>query len=157
MRIILHNERETAALAARVAAALRPGDVLTCEGEMGTGKTTFLAAMIRAWAGRPEMNVTSPTFTLVQQYERGGVILWHYDLFRLKDARELEELGLDQAAEGITCIEWPSIACAWIPANSLALRFAYGQNERERRLEVGLPPHEARWSEVFGHESRGEG
>ena len=108
--IDLPDEDATAALAEDIAARLRPGDVVTLRGGLGAGKTTFARALIRAIADDPALEVPSPTFTLVQTYP-GRVTVAHFDLYRLSDAGELDEIGFDDAvAEGAALVEWPERA-----------------------------------------------
>ena len=109
--IELADEAETAALAIKLAAAARPNDVLSLIGDLGAGKTVFARAFINARAAATQ-EVPSPTFTLVQTYafpDPGDDIpVYHFDLFRIEDAGELEDLGMEDAfAGGISLIEWP--------------------------------------------------
>jgi len=106
-RLPLPNETATAALAAALAPRLQPGDAVLLEGPLGAGKTSFARALIRRLAGAGT-EVPSPTFNLVLTYDIGDTTLWHFDLYRIADRRELDELGLDDAlADGISLIEWP--------------------------------------------------
>ena len=96
------------ALAQRLAARLRAGDVVLLEGPMGAGKTTLTRALVAALDGDPDQ-VSSPTFTLMHHYAARLPVL-HIDAWRLADAEELRAIGFDEALEagGIACIEWPS-------------------------------------------------
>lgn len=118
----LASEEATAALAARLAALARPGDVLALWGGLGVGKTVFARAFIRARAGAP-VEVPSPTFTLVQIYdatEANPGDMYHFDLFRLDAGEEALELGIDDAfAGGISLIEWPDRMGALLPPHRL--------------------------------------
>lgn len=101
----LPDEAATAALAQLLAPLLRQGDVLALQGDLGAGKTTFARALINALEG-PVEEVPSPTFTLVQTYQRGELEIWHFDLYRLEDPEEAWELGIEEAfSEGVSLIE----------------------------------------------------
>ncbi len=114
----------------------RSGDILALQGDLGVGKTVFARAFVRALCG-PETEVPSPTFTLLQVYDCADVQIYHFDLYRLEDAEEALELGLDEAfAEGISVIEWPGRLDYLLPSKSLTLTLAYGDGERRRRLDI---------------------
>jgi tRNA threonylcarbamoyladenosine biosynthesis protein TsaE len=133
--IELPDEAATAALAARVAALARPGDVIALKGELGVGKTAFARAFLRArgTAGA----IPSPTFTLVQLYELGEVAVWHFDGYRLHDPEEAWELGIEDAfAGGISLIEWPERFGALIPAQRLEIALLPGATPAARRAEI---------------------
>ena len=102
-----HSERETAAVGREIAAHLRPGDVVLLAGELGAGKTAFVRGLAEG-LGIDPTEVTSPTFTLIQEYAGGRVPLYHVDLYRLKPV-EVDDLGLDDLTMegGVTAIEWP--------------------------------------------------
>ncbi len=113
--IELPDEAATAALAARIAALARAGDVIALKGELGAGKTSFARAFIRARGGAGE--VPSPTFTLVQVYDVGDAAIWHFDCYRLRRPEEAWELAIEDAfAEGISLIEWPERLGPLVPA-----------------------------------------
>jgi tRNA threonylcarbamoyladenosine biosynthesis protein TsaE len=128
----LPDEAATEALARRLAPLLAPGDRIALSGPVGAGKSTFARALIRALVGDPAAEVPSPTFTLVQTYDARGPAgtVWpvhHFDLYRLTDPSEVEELGWDEAlAEGLCLIEWPDRAGALLPAERLDLALATG-------------------------------
>jgi tRNA threonylcarbamoyladenosine biosynthesis protein TsaE len=101
-----HSESETADTGRDLAASLRPGSVVLLIGDLGAGKTAFVRGLAQG-LGVPSEEVSSPTFTLVQEYRGGRLPLFHVDLYRLNDPREIDDLGLDEIAdEGVLAIEW---------------------------------------------------
>ncbi len=136
IEIDLADETATADLAAALARIARPGDVLALSGDLGTGKTTFARAFIRA-VGATQEEVPSPTFTLAQIYEAGTRTVYHFDLFRLSAPEETEELGMDDAfADGISLIEWPDRLGPRLPAERLDVALAMGAHPRARRVRL---------------------
>ncbi|WP_179945875.1 tRNA (adenosine(37)-N6)-threonylcarbamoyltransferase complex ATPase subunit type 1 TsaE, partial [Methylobacterium indicum] len=107
--IVLPDESATEDLGRFLAEILRPGDLVALSGGLGGGKTTLARAIIREIVGDPELEVPSPTFTLVQPYEgRNGQAVVHADLYRLRGPDELVELGFDEMTErAIALVEWP--------------------------------------------------
>ncbi len=136
----LADEAATQTLAQKVAEIALPGDVLALSGDLGSGKTVFARAFINARAeGLKE--VPSPTFTLVQEYEfssSGGAIpVVHFDLFRVKDAAEVRELGMDEAfVSGISLVEWPERINGHLPADRLEVCLDQGPTEDSRRATI---------------------
>ncbi|MCY1126630.1 tRNA (adenosine(37)-N6)-threonylcarbamoyltransferase complex ATPase subunit type 1 TsaE [Frigidibacter sp. RF13] len=124
LSLALPSPEATAALAARIAPLLGPGQVMLLEGEIGAGKTHFARALIQtllAAEGRRE-DVPSPTFTLVQVYETARGEIWHADLYRLTDPSEVIELGLTEAFETAIClVEWPDRLGDLAPREALLL------------------------------------
>lgn len=122
----------TARLGASIARGLTPGDAVALWGDLGAGKTTLARAILTA-LGVAE-NVPSPTFTLVQTYDTTPPVS-HYDLYRLKAGRELEELGFDDAlAEGAVLVEWPERAPEALPPEALHVRLGAQDGVRTARL-----------------------
>jgi tRNA threonylcarbamoyladenosine biosynthesis protein TsaE len=104
--ITTHSELETAAVGRELGATLSAGDVVLLVGDLGAGKTAFVRGLA-AGLGVAEGEVSSPTFTLVQEYRGGRLPLFHVDLYRLNDPREVDDLGLDEIADdGVLAIEW---------------------------------------------------
>ena len=103
------SSAETEALAARLSLWARPGFLILLSGDLGSGKSTFARAFIRALAGgRDDFDVPSPTFTLVQAYDETRIPVFHADLYRLKEANDLDELGLtDLLSNHVGLVEWP--------------------------------------------------
>jgi len=104
--ITTRSESETAAVGRELAATLSAGDVVLLYGDLGAGKTAFVRGLAEG-LGVQRDEVSSPTFTLVQECRGGRLPLFHVDLFRLNDPREIDDLGLDEIAEnGAMAIEW---------------------------------------------------
>jgi len=149
--LLLPDEAATAALARRVAACCRAGDVIALYGDLGTGKTVFARAFIAALdsGGEPE-DVPSPTFTLVQCYEREPAPVWHFDLYRISRPDEVYELGFEEAlGEAISLIEWPERMGPLLPADRLEVHLAYGETASARQaVLVGAGAWDVRLSEL---------
>ena len=144
--IELPDEAATAALAARIAALARPGDVIALKGELGAGKTSFARAFIRARGGVEA--VPSPSFTLVQVYELGEGTVWHIDGYRLRHPEEAWELDIEDAfSEGISLIEWPERLGSLVPARRLEITLSAGPTPASRRaaIDPGCAPG-AEWA-----------
>lgn len=122
--ILLADEEATLRLGEDVALALRPGDVVALQGDLGAGKTTLARAIIRSLRADPDLDVPSPTYTLVQDYE-GAPRLTHADLYRLGHPEEAEELGLREAAtDSIVLLEWPEKGAGHVPPPTLRIVIA---------------------------------
>jgi tRNA threonylcarbamoyl adenosine modification protein YjeE len=131
------TEIDVARLADEVAFFLQPGDTLCLEGDLGAGKSTFARALIRTLTGDPELDVPSPTFTLTQSYETPRFDVAHFDLYRVTDPDELDELGLEAAlARGVAVIEWPSRGGKRIPADHYAMLFEETGAEDRRSITI---------------------
>jgi tRNA threonylcarbamoyladenosine biosynthesis protein TsaE len=100
------SELQTAALGEDLGRVLRPGDVVLLYGDLGAGKTAFVRGMARGIGANPD-EVTSPTFTIVQEYAGSSATLYHVDLYRL-EGPEIDDLGLEDlvSGDGIVAIEW---------------------------------------------------
>lgn len=132
-RLHLRDEADTTALAQRLAPCLLQGDIVLLQGDLGSGKTHFARALIRARLGEhgAATEIPSPSFTLVQTYDAPDGALWHADLYRLSDPQEVLELGLDAAFDDAIClIEWPERWDDGWPDTTVLLQF---------RLPPGAP------------------
>ncbi len=105
--LVLADDDATAALGRRIAAALKPGDLILLHGDLGAGKTALARTIVRTLMGDDTLDVPSPSFALVQPYDGKGVSILHTDLYRIRDPREVDELGLFDRPETIVLCEWP--------------------------------------------------
>ncbi|MPZ19604.1 MAG: tRNA (adenosine(37)-N6)-threonylcarbamoyltransferase complex ATPase subunit type 1 TsaE [Luteitalea sp.] len=142
IRTVTISEPGTIALAARLAARLEPGGVLLLFGDLGAGKTAFVRGLAEG-LGVPAEEVSSPTFTLVQEYRGGKLPLYHVDLYRLSPG-EVDDLGLDALApDGIIAIEWADRLPRPIPG-AVEVRLEDEGDDNRQVTIVGLDlPREA--------------
>lgn len=132
LTVPLPDEAATARLAARLATALTPGDLVALRGDLGAGKTALCRALIRSVTD-PEAEVPSPTFTLVQSYDTDLGPLWHFDLYRLSGPDEVLELGWEEArAEAVSLVEWPDRLGPLLPADRLEVAMGYDGPDARR-------------------------
>ncbi|MGC9954667.1 MAG: tRNA (adenosine(37)-N6)-threonylcarbamoyltransferase complex ATPase subunit type 1 TsaE [Rhizomicrobium sp.] len=144
MPVQLSDLAATEALGARIAAGLGIGDAVALKGDLGAGKTTLARAILRA-LGVTE-SVPSPTFTLVQTYETARLAVRHYDLYRIRNPREIDELGLDDALdEGAVLIEWPENAEGHLPGDLLHVALTT-TGPGSRRADIAGP---VRWASLL--------
>jgi tRNA threonylcarbamoyladenosine biosynthesis protein TsaE len=142
--MILKDERATLAFGRKLARQLRTGDVVTLSGPLSAGKTTLVRGLLGALGHDGE--VPSPSFAIVQPYESVQPPVWHVDLYRVENASDLQELGLDDIRrEGVLIVEWPEHAGsdAWPEALALSLQVA---DSGSRALTAQVPASwESRW------------
>ena len=150
--MILQDEDATIKLAIKLAEYAQAGDAILLSGPLGAGKSLFARAFLRAFCQAPNLEVPSPTYTLVQSYESPLCVVSHFDLWRLGSPDELEELGWDEAREGVVLVEWPQKLEDMLPEDALNLQIhvlADGQRQarlsgwEERLNEVDLTDYEA--------------
>lgn len=111
------NIEDTIAFSKNCANNAHNGDAFTLQGPLGAGKSEFARGFIRHLMGE-EIDVPSPTFTLVQTYETPKLLIWHFDLYRLEDADEIYEIGWEDAiSDGVLLIEWPERLGNLLPKN----------------------------------------
>ena len=132
--LFLASEADTIRLGEDIARAVRPGDLICLSGDLGAGKSTFARALIRAMADDDALDVPSPTFTLVQAYAL-RIPVAHFDLYRIADGSELDELGFEEAlADGVCLVEWPEQVEDWLPARRVTLTLGHADKGRTARL-----------------------
>lgn len=135
-RLLINNGGDIKALGVEIAKGLKPGDIISLTGNLGTGKTT-LSKAIAEGLGITEM-ITSPTFTIVQEYESGRLPLYHFDVYRINHVEEMYELGYEEYffGQGVCIIEWADLIEEIIPEDSIKIRLEYGEKEDQRILEI---------------------
>jgi tRNA threonylcarbamoyladenosine biosynthesis protein TsaE len=132
--ITTHSENETADVGRRLASTLEAGSVLLLVGDLGAGKTALVRGLAEGLGIVPE-EVSSPTFTLMQEYRGGRLKLIHVDLYRLNEAREIDELGLEELGLGsVLAIEWADKLPRPI-ADAIEVRIDHRDGE-ERQLTI---------------------
>lgn len=133
-KLTTHSSEETVLLAKRFAASLKPKDVLALEGDLGAGKTCFVKGLAAGLNVPEKLYVRSPSFTLLNEYRGGRLPLYHFDFYRLTNADELADLGLDEYfdGDGVTVIEWADRFPGELPRNARHVKFKIvSENERE--------------------------
>jgi tRNA threonylcarbamoyladenosine biosynthesis protein TsaE len=141
--MILEDEAATAHVGAALAKVVRPGDVIRLSGPLGVGKTALARGLIEALGHEAE--VPSPSFAIVQPYEELTPAIFHVDLYRIEERSEIEELGLDSAADAVLIVEWPERAGEAVWPQALGLSLEFGRNG-DRILTAEVPPSwEGRW------------
>ena len=136
-RYLTHSEQETAGVAATLARRLPPGTVVLLYGELGAGKTAFVRGFVKGVGIAPD-EVSSPTFTVIQQYGGDGRV-YHVDLYRL-GPDEVEDLGLEELPEGggLVCIEWAD-RLPWSMAGTVSVRITDRGNDTRELAIDGAP------------------
>ena len=133
MSVVCSEEADTVAVAGRLAAEVRPGDVIALAGPLGSGKTRF-AGGLAAGLGVQEQ-VVSPTFVLMREYRSGFIPFVHVDVYRLSSMNEFDDLEVfERAAEGVVVIEWGDVVAPTLPADHLVVRIDVGP-DHERTIE----------------------
>ncbi len=131
------DEAELLRLAAALSSVLVHGDCVALQGDLGAGKTTFARAVVRAFLADPGHDVPSPTFALRQDYHGARGDIAHFDLYRLSDARELDELGFDEGLDRrVTLVEWPERAASSLPRDLFELQLRNGARPDVRHLTL---------------------
>jgi tRNA threonylcarbamoyladenosine biosynthesis protein TsaE len=141
MKLHSQSPDETRALAAALADLLVAGDLVLLVGDLGAGKTAFVQGLARGL--EVQEPVTSPTFTIVQEYA-GRLPLTHVDVYRLERVQDLYDLGLEERGDrGVTVVEWGDLVEQAVPAEHLVIRIEPGAADTDRVLELSC--HGPRW------------
>ena len=138
-KVNLSSETKTKELATQFLKKLKPGNIVFLYGEMGVGKTTFVRYLINGFQKKNNIKiteVTSPTFNLLNEYQLNKIKINHYDLFRIKSAKEINDLDLfEDKKNSITLIEWPEIIKNK-PDNLIELVFEYENDHSSRSVQI---------------------
>ena len=136
MEFITHSPEETRALGGRLADVLRGGEVVAFTGDLGAGKTAFVSGMAAALG--VEDRVTSPTFTIVNEYEGGRLPLFHFDMYRLGSADELFHIGWEDylARNGVCAVEWSENVEEAIEGDAIRVDIHRGEDENSRVITI---------------------
>jgi len=138
-KIDISLEKNTEFISKKFSNYIKKGDIIFFYGEIGVGKTTFIKYLINNLQNKKKLNLTeipSPTFNIVNEYKIDEIIINHYDLFKLRDPKELYNIGLfENNSEIVTLVEWPEIISNK-PKNIIELFFSYENDFKERKLEI---------------------
>lgn len=131
MVVETNSDRETFALGEKLGKAAQPGQIYTLVGDLGVGKTVFTQGM--AWGLGITEPISSPTFTIIQEYQEGRLPFYHFDVYRIGDIEEMEEIGYDDYffGHGVCMIEWANLIEELLPDRVIGVRI-------EKDLEKGF-------------------
>jgi tRNA threonylcarbamoyladenosine biosynthesis protein TsaE len=136
IEIISNSAEQTFDIARLIGEKLIDGDLLALSGELGSGKTCFTKGLAKGLGVSEEYQITSPTFTLINEYP-ARCKLYHFDVYRLNDYSEMEDLGYEEylAGDGVVVIEWAEKIARIIPRDSIFIDFEY-VNENSRKMII---------------------
>ena len=136
VEFVTNSKLETEELGARLAARLEPGAVVAFTGDLGAGKTAFTRGLARG-LGIPD-RVTSPTFTIVNEYEGGRLPLFHFDMYRLASSEELFDIGWEDylARGGVCAVEWSENVAGAIEPDAVRVSIRRGDGDDDRVIAI---------------------
>lgn len=132
-KYISNSVEDTNKIAAEFARTIEPGQIVLLVGDLGAGKTAFVKGVVKALHGDPDQ-VTSPTFTIVNEYLLDDFPIYHFDLYRLENPNELYNIGFEEYfyGSGVCFIEWPERASDFFDDNTIVVNIKkLGDNKRE--------------------------
>ena len=139
-KINISEEKDTKSVAEKLSKLIKQGDFILLSGNLGVGKTTFIKYVINFLqkVNKQKISeVTSPTFTVINEYQIKKILIKHYDLYRIKNKKELNNLGIQEnLKDQITLVEWPEIVKKIKTKNSINLIFEYKKNYTQRYLSI---------------------
>lgn len=135
-KFISKNENDTKNLAKKLASKLKPRDIIVLTGDLGSGKTKFTEGFLSYFG--LENEISSPTFTIVNEYKKNDINIYHFDVYRLEDSSEFSEIGGEEYFEnGICLIEWGELIEDVLPKNYIHITFTKDDhNENVRILNI---------------------
>lgn len=139
MQLITNCEADTKNFAKSLAKILKPKDIVVLTGELGSGKTKFVEGFLSYFG--LENEISSPTFTIVNEYKHNDINIYHFDVYRLADSSEFYEIGGDEYFDtGICLIEWGELIEDALPSNYIHITFTKNENEENSRiLDIDFP------------------
>ncbi len=146
--ITCKTEKDTRILAEKLADIAQKRDIFALYGTLGVGKSTFSRYFIQHLCGK--IDVPSPTFTLLQTYEAKTFDIWHYDMYRIKNAEEAYELGIEDAFfEGVSLIEWPEKVADVLPADMWKITITTENSDRHFCIDLISAEKNKRLEEIL--------
>ncbi|PKN06571.1 MAG: tRNA (adenosine(37)-N6)-threonylcarbamoyltransferase complex ATPase subunit type 1 TsaE [Deltaproteobacteria bacterium HGW-Deltaproteobacteria-7] len=138
------SSRQTYAIGFAVGAKAGEGDIFALSGELGAGKTCFTGGLARGLGVSEDYTITSPTFTLINEYP-GRCRLYHFDVYRLNQIGELDDLGYDEyvSGKGVVAIEWAEKIADALPTGAIVINFTY-IDENKRVISISGPQKRVR-------------
>ena len=137
IKFISNSPKQTEKFAQMLASKITKGNTILLYGDMGAGKTTFTKYLLKAFG--VQSAVTSPTFTIVNEYEQNGIKINHFDMYRLEDESDAQEIGLEEmlnSKDGINIVEWPQKASSFLPDRCIQISInILGETKREFLVE----------------------
>lgn len=149
--IVTKSPQETEYIGKRIASFLSPGDIISLTGDLGAGKTLFVQGIAKGLG--IEQMVTSPTFTIIQEYDEGKIPLYHMDVYRIEDPLEMEDIGYEEYfyGEGVTCVEWGNLILELFPKEHLKIHITHLEDGREMSFTPVGRHYESLVEELTGH------
>ena len=133
LKFISHNENETLSFGKKLASFLKKGDILVLTGELGSGKTKLTEGILTYYGLEDE--ISSPTFTIVNEYVKDNARIFHFDVYRLEDSSEFYAIGGEEYFEnGICIIEWGEIIQDALPKDYIHIQFERNDNDENTRI-----------------------
>lgn len=146
-RFITKNETNTKNFAKSLATHLKKNDIIVLTGELGSGKTKFVEGILSHFG--LENEISSPTFTIVNEYQKDEINIYHFDVYRLEDSSEFYEIGGEEYFEnGICLIEWGELIEDTLPKEYLHITFAKDNNNENLRI-LNIDTNLKKWEDYF--------